>query len=137
MTAVAGATTAGASHTYATAGTYVATLTVTDDFGTTDTATVTTVVTVNQPPVAAVNASPQSGPRPLAVTFDGSSSVDPEAGALTYAWDFGDGGTSTVATPSAHLRRGHLHRDARGDRLRRQGLGAGVGGDHGLHRRRR
>ena len=93
------ATTANASHTYTTPGTYEATLTVTDDFGTTDTATVTTVVNLNQVPVAAIGAGPQAGPRPLVVSFDGTSSVDPEAGPLTYAWNFGDGGSSTAAAP--------------------------------------
>ena len=56
------ATTATASHTYATAGTYVATLTVTDDFGDTDTATVTTVVNVNQSPIAAIERHAAGGP---------------------------------------------------------------------------
>jgi glucose/arabinose dehydrogenase/PKD repeat protein len=47
----------------------------------------------NEPPVAAVDASPRSGAVPLAVAFNGSGSVDPDAGdVLMYFWDFGDGG---------------------------------------------
>jgi uncharacterized repeat protein (TIGR01451 family) len=57
----------------------------------------------NQPPVAVATASPTSGPAPLAVTFDGTGSSDPEGAALTYAWDL-DGDTqfddSAAAQPS-------------------------------------
>jgi glucose/arabinose dehydrogenase/PKD repeat protein len=56
----------------------------------------------NQPPVARIEASPTSGLAPLTVRFDGRTSSDPEAGALTYAWDLdGDGqlDDSTSATP--------------------------------------
>ncbi len=55
---------------------------------------------VNLPPVAVATQSAQYGPGPLAVDFTGSSSSDPENGALTYHWDFGDGATSTEADPS-------------------------------------
>lgn len=93
-------TSANPTHTYTTPGTYTATLTVTDDFGATDTATVTTVVTPNQAPTAVANADVQNGPRPLVVNFDGTSSTDPDGTIAGYAWDFGDGGSSTSATPS-------------------------------------
>jgi PKD repeat protein/glucose/arabinose dehydrogenase len=58
----------------------------------------------NNPPVARATASPTSGSAPLAVSFDGSTSSDPDAGdTISYSWDLnGDGtfGDSTVATPS-------------------------------------
>ncbi len=58
---------------------------------------------VNQAPTARIVAVPESGPAPLTVAFDGRTSTDPEAGALTYRWDL-DGDLayddSTSATPS-------------------------------------
>src|SRR5690606_7634870 len=92
-------TTANASHTYTTPGEYTATLTVTDDHGATDTATVVVTVIANQAPTAVINASPQEGPRALPVQFDGTASVDPEGDPLTYAWDFGDGSNGSGPTP--------------------------------------
>jgi PKD repeat protein len=44
----------------------------------------------NQPPVAVVTSDVSSGRAPLTVHFDGSASSDLE-GAISYAWDFGDG----------------------------------------------
>ncbi|GAA1039559.1 lectin [Virgisporangium ochraceum] len=54
----------------------------------------------NQAPIARASANRTSGAGPLAVDFSSAGSSDPEGGALTYAWNFGDGGTSTSANPS-------------------------------------
>lgn len=58
---------------------------------------------VNLPPVAVAVQNVQYGAGPLLVQFTGSGSSDPEGGAITYLWNFGDGTpTSTAANPS-HL----------------------------------
>ncbi|MEV7970797.1 PQQ-dependent sugar dehydrogenase [Sphaerisporangium sp. NPDC088356] len=54
----------------------------------------------NRAPTAKASADRTSGQPPLTVNFSSAGSSDPEGGALTYAWAFGDGGTSTAANPS-------------------------------------
>ncbi len=55
----------------------------------------------NLAPAASFTASPNSGPAPLAVSFDAASSSDPDGSIASYAWDFGDGTTATGVT-AAH-----------------------------------
>jgi PKD repeat protein len=58
----------------------------------------------NQPPVAAVTATPRAGSTPLTVAFDGSGSRDADVGdTLSYAWDLDADGAyddSTEVRPS-------------------------------------
>ena len=58
---------------------------------------------VNLPPVAAATQSVQYGPGPLSVDFNAAGSSDPENGALTYAWNFGDGSPVSNAVAPTHL----------------------------------
>ncbi|MBX7265218.1 ThuA domain-containing protein [Micromonospora sp. Llam7] len=51
-------------------------------------------------PIAVASAEPTSGAAPLTVAFSSAGSRDPDGGALTFAWAFGDGETSTEANPS-------------------------------------
>jgi glucose/arabinose dehydrogenase len=55
---------------------------------------------VNYPPVAVIETDTIYGTSPLTVNFDGSQSTDPESQPLQYNWNFGDGNTSTLVSPS-------------------------------------
>ena len=92
------AETADASHTYATAGTYTVSLTVTDDDGQQDTATVeVSPALANQAPTAVIS---QADCTDLDCTFDASGSSDDSA-IVSYSWDFGDGvGSGSGVTPA-------------------------------------
>ncbi|MFF1417818.1 ThuA domain-containing protein [Streptomyces sp. NPDC058280] len=51
-------------------------------------------------PIAVAAANKTSGKSPLKVTFSSAGTEDADDDPLTYAWDFGDGTTSTEANPS-------------------------------------
>ncbi|MFB4354656.1 PKD domain-containing protein [Microbacterium sp. LS_15] len=53
---------------------------------------------VNKAPTAAFSSIPTD----LAVAFDASTSTDPDGSIASYAWDFGDGATSTDGPTAAH-----------------------------------
>lgn len=87
------------SKTYNTAGSYIATVTVSDGKGGSSQASVTiTVSGGNRNPVAAIAATPRSGTAPLNVSFSASGSTDPDGDALTYTWAFGDNTSGTGLT---------------------------------------
>ncbi|MFJ1748096.1 ThuA domain-containing protein [Streptomyces sp. NPDC088116] len=50
-------------------------------------------------PIAEASANKTSGQAPLKATFSSEGTEDADSDTLTYAWDFGDGGTSTEANP--------------------------------------
>src|SRR5213075_2212686 len=97
-----------AAHTYAALGNWTVTLTVTDSLGAVGSATAAIGVTPpNQPPSASLVVTPGAGNAPLAVTADGSGSLDPEGGSVaSYRFDFGDG---TVVGPQPGATAAHTY----------------------------
>jgi len=95
-----GTTTTGATptHTYSSAGTYNATLSVTDDNGATSTAEVTVEVTTNTAPTVSLSANRTTVKEGDPIAFDGSASSDSDGSVTGYEWDFGDGTTATGST---------------------------------------
>jgi len=89
-------TLANPRHIYTTAGTFIISLTVSDNAWITGTSLGITVL--NQPPVVIPTALPINGPAPLNVQFTANGS-DPDGTIQTYLWDFGDGASSTLANP--------------------------------------
>ena len=87
------------THTYTEVGDFVAKLTVTDTQQRTAVSEPSTIQVTAPPvegaPVAALTAEPTTGQAPLEVTF-----TDASTGAIqSWAWDFGDGETSTEQNP--------------------------------------
>ncbi|MFC2168338.1 PKD domain-containing protein [Acidobacteriota bacterium] len=83
-------------HTYASAGTYTVSLTVTGPGGIDSKTEVDYITVTEPPPEAAFSGTPLSGNKPLSVTFS-----DLSTGPITsWDWDFGDSSTSTLQNPS-------------------------------------
>lgn len=82
------------SHLYDVPGVYTVRLTASNAYAS-NTQTAANLITVYESPVADFEAGVDFGPSPLAVGFANLST-----GATNYLWDFGDGHTSTAATPT-------------------------------------
>lgn len=91
-------TAASPSHAYGTPGNFHVTLTVTNSMGCVTTLTKSSYITVYTRPTAAFTSTgPGFCHPPATATF---TSLSSGTAPLTYAWSFGDGGTSTAASPS-------------------------------------
>ncbi len=94
---------ANPQHTYTLAGNYVATLTVTDNLGTSTSNTVALEATApNQNPVAKFIMTPPTGQAPLSVTFTSDGSYDPDGAIGNREWRFSDG-VSYFGTTAFHV----------------------------------
>ncbi|MDE1881517.1 MAG: PKD domain-containing protein, partial [Euryarchaeota archaeon] len=87
------------SHAYALAGTYTASLTVTDAIGLTSISTVG--ITVNALPTAAGLAAPNPADVGTTVAFTGS--VSGGTAPLAYSWNYGDGSPSSGYLTPTHV----------------------------------
>ena len=84
------------SHTYASAGTYNVTLTVTDNHSVIDSITHgVTTTSPNTPPTANFTFTTTN----LTASFT-DTSTDPDGTIVSWSWNFGDSGTSTQRNPS-------------------------------------
>lgn len=86
------------AHTYTTAGTYTATLTVVDEHG--NISTTSQTLKIKTGAIAAFTSTPSSPLTGTTVSFDASASLDSLGTISSYQWDFGDGTSLTTTTPT-------------------------------------
>lgn len=84
------------SHRFDTAQTFTVLLVVTDDQGATASTSQSVTVSMGQPPTASFTFSPGSPSAGQSVSFDASSSRDPDGNIIEYRWDWGDGTSPDV-----------------------------------------
>lgn len=80
------------NHVYKKTGNYSVQLIVTDEKGLTSRLT-ETLTAYTDDPVASFNYSPDRSKKGQSISFDASSSFDPNGELKNYTWDFGDGST--------------------------------------------
>ena len=85
------------THTYAAPGVYTVTLIITDSVGCQDTIEKPNLITVFTPPTALFGITDTLACDPFTIQLTDSSTGT--VGITAWAWDFGDGGTSTVQNP--------------------------------------
>lgn len=91
---------ASASHSFSTPGTYTVTATASNRKGKSTDMSTATVVVVNPPvpaQIVSIRASDNSPDTQTSVTFTASVNGDTP---ISYAWNFGDGNTSSQASPA-------------------------------------
>jgi len=88
-------------HTYNAPGEYTVGFAVVDVRNAADTEilVIAALEPTNQAPVASPTATPNTGSAPLFVQF-AANAADADGDTLSYAWSFGDGGTSTEESPA-------------------------------------
>lgn len=96
------ASTADVRHVFSTAGTFDVRLIVRDEGALADTAWIQIIVSPLNlaTPVAIAGASTISGHAPLTIDFTGENSTDADGVISSWAWNFGDGLTSSEANPT-------------------------------------
>jgi parallel beta-helix repeat protein len=89
------------THSYSNQGTYIVTLTVIDNDGSSDSTTAQVDISYREfnPPTVNV-LIPSNGKTGKTVSFSSTGTVDPDGDDLSYLWDFGDGTTSTLKNPT-------------------------------------
>ena len=88
------------THDFVTPGSFTVTVVATDDAGHTGTTTVTVAV-VTDAPIADFTFSPGAPTAGTTVNFNSTTSTPSQGRTITgFSWNFGDGATSTAATPS-------------------------------------